>query len=106
MLSLNCGTGMVDAFPEDKVNKALLTFCIEIVLLRMGKPQYEKVLSKLEKDYHCYLPDCDENPEFLKRVLQDLFGNAYSDILNEIKKEVGEFASKKYFGDFLIAMSK
>lgn len=97
---------MTDLFPEDKVNKALLTFCIEIALLRMGKPQYEKVLSKLEKEYHCYLPDCDKNPEFLKRVLQDIFGNAYRDILNEIKNEMGEFASKKYFEDFLLVLEK
>jgi hypothetical protein len=97
---------MVDIFPEDKVNKALLTFCIEIALLRMGKPQYEKVLTKLEKEYHCYLPDCDKNPEFLKRVLQDIFGNAYSDILREIKNEMGEFISKKYFEDFLTVLEK
>ncbi|MEM3064397.1 MAG: hypothetical protein QW177_03390 [Candidatus Nitrosotenuis sp.] len=97
---------MFGSYPEDKVNKALLAFCIEIVLLRMGKPQYEKVVSKLEKDYKCFLPDCDKNPEFLKRTLQDIFGNAYIDILSEIKKELGEASSKKYFVEFIRAMEK
>lgn len=90
----------------DDANKALLAFCIEVVLLRMGKPQYEKVISKLEKEYKCYIPDCDKNPEFLKRVLQDVFGDAYTDILNEIKVEFGEFTSKKYYRDFLDIMER
>lgn len=97
---------MFGKYPEDTVNKAFLAFCIEMVLLRMGKPQYEKVLSKLEKDYNCFLPDCDKNPEFLKRTLQDIFGNAYVDILNEIKKEIGEIGSKKYFVDFMRIMEE
>ncbi|MEW6042736.1 MAG: hypothetical protein AB1608_00530 [Thermoproteota archaeon] len=100
------GVGMFGTYPEDKVNKAFLAFCVEIVLLRMGKPQYEKVLSKLEKEYKCFLPDCDKNPEFLKMTLQDIFGNAYVDILDEIKKELGEIGSKKYFVDFIKVMEK
>jgi hypothetical protein len=97
---------MFSGYNEDLVNKALLSFCIELVLLRMGIPQYEKVTSKLEKEYNCYIPDCDKNPEFLKRVLQDIFGDAYSDIIDEIKKEIGEMHTKKYFVDFIAAMEK
>jgi hypothetical protein len=95
-----------EALSTDDVNKALLAFCIEVVLLRMGIPQYEKVTSKLEKEYKCYIPDCDKNPEALKRVLQDIFGDAYADILNEIKIEFGEFTSRKYYRDFLSVMEK
>jgi hypothetical protein len=97
---------MFSGYNEDTINKALLSFCIELVLLRMGKPQYDKVVSKLEKEYDSYIPDCDKNPEFLKRVLQDIFGGAYSDIISEIKKEIGEAYSKKYFVDFIAAMEK
>lgn len=92
--------------PEDNIDKAFLAFCIEIVLLRMGLPQYEKVASKLEKDYRTYIPECDKNPEALKRVLQDIFGDVYDDILNEIKVELGDVGSKKYYTDFILAMTK
>lgn len=92
--------------PEENVDKAFLAFCIEIVLLRMGMPQYEKVVSKLEKEYQTYLPECDKNPQVLKRVLQDIFGDAYDDILDEIRAEIGEIVSKKYYTDFLTAMAK
>jgi hypothetical protein len=93
-------------YPEENVDKAFLAFCIEIVLLRMGMPQYEKVVSKLEKEYQTYLPECDKNPLVLKRVLQDIFGDAYDDILKEIRTEIGEIVSKKYYTDFLTAMAK
>jgi len=92
--------------PVDNIDKAFLAFCIEIVLLRMGMPQYEKVVSKLEKDYKTYIPECDKNPEALKRVLQDVFGDAYDDILNEIKEEIGDVGSKKYYTDFILTMTK
>ncbi len=97
---------MVGIYQEDKMDKDLLSFCIEIVLLRIGVPEYEKVISKLQKDYNYAISDCDKNPEFLKRVLQDIFGDAYSDIINEIKKEIGEVHSKKYFVDFMAVMEK
>jgi len=92
--------------PEDNIDKAFLAFCIEIVLLRMGMPQYEKAVTKLEKEYNTYLPECDKNPEALKRVLQDIFGDAYDDILEEIRIEIGDVGAKKYYTDFLTVMSK
>jgi hypothetical protein len=92
--------------PEDNIDKAFLAFCIEIVLLRMGMPQYEKVVTKLEKEYNTYLPECDKNPEILKRVLQDIFGGAYDTILEEIRVEFGDVGTKKYYTDFLTIMSK
>ncbi len=91
---------------EENADKAFLTFCIEVVLLRMGTPQYEKTIFKLEKDYKTYLSECDKNPEALKQVLQDTFGSSYHDILNEIKTEIGEIGSKKYYTDFILAMTK
>ncbi|MBM3904909.1 MAG: hypothetical protein FJ357_07220 [Thaumarchaeota archaeon] len=92
--------------PEENIDKAFLAFCIEIVLLRMGKPQYEKVVSRLEKEYQTYIPECDKTPLALKRVLQDIFGDAYDDILKEIRSEIGEIVSKKYYTDFLTTMTK
>lgn len=91
---------------EDNAKKALLTFAVESTLLKIGKPEYEKVVSKLEKEYNCYIPDCHENPEFLKRVLQDIYGNAYDDIINEIRTELGEFISQKYFNDFIESLAR
>jgi hypothetical protein len=91
---------------ENNAKRALLAFAVESTLLKMGRPEYEKVASRLEKEYKCYIPDCHENPEFLKRVLQDIFGDAYDDIINEIRAELGEFVSQKYFEDFVKALAR
>ncbi len=91
---------------ENNAKKALLTFAVESTLLKIGKPEYEKVVYKLESEYNCYIPDCHENPEFLKRVLQDIYGNSYDIILDEIRTELGEFISQKYFEDFLQALQR
>jgi hypothetical protein len=91
---------------ENNAKRALLAFAVESTLLKMGRPEYEKVASRLEKEYKCYIPDCHENPEFLKRVLQDIFGDAYDDIINEIRVELGEFVSQKYFEDFVKALAR
>ncbi len=91
---------------ENNAKRALLAFAVESTLLKMGRPEYEKVASRLEKEYKCYIPDCHENPEFLKRVLQDIFGDSYDDIINEIRAELGEFVSQKYFDDFVKALAR
>lgn len=90
----------------ENAKKALLAFAVESTLLKMGKPEYEKVVARLESEYNCYIPDCHENPEFLKRVLQDIYGNAYDDIINEIRVELGEFISQKYFNDFIKSLAR
>jgi hypothetical protein len=90
----------------NNAKKALLAFAVESVLLKMGKPEYERVVYKLENDYNCYIPDCHENPEFLKRILQDIYGNSYDAILDKIRTELGEFVSQKYFEDFLQILEK
>lgn len=97
---------LFEADPADKINKALLSLCVELVLLKMGVPEYEKVVDKLEKEYNTTIPDCSKNPEHLKAVLQDVFGDAYSDIIREIKAKIGEAYSKKYFADFIFVMEK
>lgn len=97
---------MFGAYPEDRMDKDLLSFCIEIVLLRMGVPEYEKVVSKLKKDYNCSITDCHQNPEFLKRALQDIFGNAHKAIIEDIKNQLGDATSKRYIAEFIEAMRK
>ncbi len=97
---------MIRASLGNKMDRDVLSVCIELVLLRMGVPEYEKVVSKLKNDYGCAISDCGKNPEFLKRVLQDTFGDGHKTIVNQIKKELGEEVSKKYFANFIAVMKK
>ena len=68
--------------------KALSTLAIEKVLLRIGRPVFDKVANRLQKEYKCYIPDCYEHPEYLESVLKSVFGNGYSAIVQSIREEV------------------
>ena len=86
---------------DDQIKKALVALAIEHVLLEIGKPVLEKVASNLFHEYHCYIPDCYERPEHLSKVLKDLFGNSYMEIVKSINQRLEQFASQKSINRFL-----
>ena len=91
--------------PPDTM-KALTAMAIEKTLLDMGKPVYEKVANTIQEKYYCYIPDCYEHPEYLKDVLKDLYGNAYTEIVSSIEEQLSEFAYKKKIDAFLTVLLK
>jgi hypothetical protein len=85
-------------------DKDLLSVCIDLVLLRMGLPEYERVISKLENDYNSTIADCYKRPEILKNVLREIFGEAHKAIINDIVKQLGEEGSRRYIVDFVSSL--
>lgn len=79
-------------FERKHLMKALAALAVEKVLMSVGKPVFEKVSSKLQKEYKCYIPDCYDHPEYLENVLKSVFGNAYVTIVEQIKKELVEYS--------------
>jgi hypothetical protein len=98
------GKFMVDA-NSSQARKALVSLAIEKVLLDIGMPTYEEVSHKLYKDYHSYMPDCFENPDYLKRVLQDLYGKSSITMIESIKKQLEEYESQKGIDVFIAGIS-
>ena len=90
----------------DLVSKALVSMIIEKNLLRIGKPVYEKVVSRLNERYNCYLPDCYEHPEYLSEILKKVFGNSHDIVIQDIRKELKEFSNKKQIKIFLEVISR
>ncbi len=88
-------------FDEDKVQKALVTLAIEQALIEFNNAAFEIVTSKLLSDFGCYLSDCYENPENLKKTLVDLYGDSYNTILELIKQHLGEYVTRKDISKFL-----
>jgi len=86
--------------------KSLLSLAIEKALLGIGKPEYEEVVNRLKEDHKCSLPDCYDNPEYLKRVLCDLFGKSYDSVLESIKENLGKFKSEELVQEFLKVMTR
>jgi len=88
-----------------QIKKALVAFSIEKVLFGMGEPVYQRVADALKNDYGCYVPDCYDHPEYLKRVLADLYGNAYATIIGSIRENLKEFSHQDSVQKFLVALN-
>lgn len=91
----------MDLTTNGQIKKALVSLAIEQTLIEIGVAVLDQVTKKLYEQYHCYLPDCYEKPEYLKAVLRDLFGASHVNIIESITKQLEEFASQKPIFEFL-----
>jgi len=89
----------------EQARKGLVSFLLEKSLLEIGTPILEKVTKKLYQKYQVYLPDCYEHPEYLKVVLQEIFGNGYTAIYSKIEQELSEFTYQQPIGNFLSVLT-
>ena len=86
--------------------KNMVSVAVEHALLEMGTPELEKVESRLQEDYHCTIADTAHHPEYLKRILSELFGNSYQDILDTIHSVLKESESQEMVKNFLMVLEK
>ncbi len=84
--------------------KGLTVLAIKKTLLDVGKPIYEIVIDKLKKEYNCNLSDCYQHPEYLNSVLKEVFGDAHSVIVGEIRKQLEELGQEQPIRRFVEAM--
>ena len=90
---------------EELMKKTMVTLALKNTLLELGVQEYDKVMSLLQKDYNSTLEDCYENPEYLRQILKDLFGDSYQDILSSLNENMKEISSQKEIKDFLQVLS-
>jgi len=87
---VSCMIGLKYKYPVYAVSSGLsevqriTAFAIERTLIEMSPRALDLVSSRLRNDYGCKLTDCYKHPEYLKRILSDVYGAAYSDILASI----------------------
>lgn len=96
---------MLDA-RDVEIKKALLTISVRESLLEIGKPVLDEVERALYSNYKCYIPDCIDNPEYLKQILQDLYGNASLNVIESIHKHLDEYDSIQSIKEFLTVITK
>ena len=86
--------------------KVLVGLAIKKALLEIGKPTYDEVVHRLYFEHHCQLSDCYDHPEYIKSILEEIFGNAHKVIVESIKERLDEFNTQPQFQEFLIVMSR
>jgi len=89
---------------ENITDKTLITLAVENALLKMGLPELELVTFRLKQNYQCEISDCLNYPEYLKKVLYDLFGDAYLDILQSIQETLEKTTIGQPVMDFLTVL--
>jgi two-component system chemotaxis response regulator CheY/two-component system response regulator (stage 0 sporulation protein A) len=90
---------------ENQMKKTMVTLALKNTLLELGIQEYDKVVSLLQKDYSCTLEDCYENPEYLRNILKDLFGDSYPDILSSLSENMKNILSQPSVKDFSQVLS-
>ena len=90
----------------DNEKKALVIFVITEALLKISPSTINEVGNRLYAKYNCYFSDCLEHPEYLKDILQEIFGNGSTAILKTIREHLAEFEGQQYISDFLFVISK
>ena len=66
--------------------RELVQVAVEHALLDMGPPELDKVKTKLKENFGITTEDVFVHPEYLKTVLYELFGDAYSDIVYTMRR--------------------
>ncbi len=89
---------------DDEMIKELIGLSVEHALLKMGTPELELVKTRLKKEYNCEISDSLKHPEYLKKILNELFGNAYEDILKTIRDRLKKTNMNKPIVQFLTVM--
>jgi len=87
-----------------RMDRFLTAIAVEKTLLEMGKPVLAEVNDRLKKDYNSGFVDCFDHPEYLSRILCDLFGDSYEKILESITANLGEHKSNEKIVKFLQVM--
>jgi len=88
-----------------QMKKTMITLAIKNTLLELGTQEFDKIVMMLHKDFNSTLEDCYEEPEHLRQVLQDLFGDSYQDILNSLKENIKNISTDKITNSFIDNLS-
>ena len=88
------------------IQKMTVGMAIRSVLLDIGGGAFEQVHKKLAEYYDCDTFDCFENTEYINRVLKELYGSYYRQIVKDIIRNLGNDASGNYVEEFLAVLTK
>ena len=69
-------------------SKNMIAETVQKVLLDINNETLTRVQERLSNDYNSSLTDCSENPEYLNRILKDLYGDAHKEIARSISNKL------------------
>ncbi len=89
---------------KNNIREAIVSYAIEKALVEYGNSAYEEVYYKLHSEYALHFVDCFHNPDTLRKVLLETFGDAYCNVVELIRAQLGEYSSQEHVRKFLKAL--
>lgn len=86
---------------KNNVREAIVSYAIEKALIEYGNSAHEEVYYKLYEEYALHFVDCYHNPEVLRKVLIETLGDAYCNIVELVRTQLGEYATQEHIRKFL-----
>ena len=95
---------MKDLVLSDEQIKDYFALSIEVVLMRNGGQEFQLVLTKLKNNFDLEIRDCYEKPEYLRKILEEVYHDYYKSIVVEMTLELGEYVEEGKIAEFLDAL--
>ena len=86
------------------VYKSVVTVSVEKAILEIGKFELDSVVYRLKENYNCEISDCLDHPEYLKKILCELFGNSHEIILDSIHESFEKTRMEEPLQNFLTVL--
>ncbi len=91
---------------SDQSKKVFVDMAVQKALLESGSVALERVSNRLFEIYRSHLSDCYDNPEYLREVLKDIFGESHTKIVETIKTNLVSVSHHKQIEVFLVKLGK
>jgi hypothetical protein len=91
---------------HDTINKNLVSFVIERVLLDINDNTHALVKKRLMDDYKISFVDCYWHPEYLSKILKDIFGDSYVTIVDNIGTMLQKHSTDSKVEKFIKILNK
>jgi hypothetical protein len=70
----------------DRRLEKIVILAIVDTLLKISKGTLDNIQSRLSQEYKCSIQDCYEHPEYMDKVLKDMFGPAYHGVILDVNR--------------------
>jgi hypothetical protein len=91
---------------DENVEKGLMMYAVEKSLFDQEKDALDKIAENIKNNFNCYLPDCLEKPEYLKKTLDELYPDLAELIIIRIKKKLRYFTDHHDIKKFIDGLER
>lgn len=91
---------------RNNIKEAIVSYAVQKALIDYGNSAHEETYYRLYSEFALHFVDCYNNAETLRKVLIELLGSAYTDIVNLIKSYLGEFVANEEVRIFIAVLEK